>query len=60
MVSFFALKILSKLLGLLFLDFKRLYWLVFLLGDPMTVLVVALTAYFINKSRAESVNTKEG
>lgn len=44
---YFALKILSKILGILYLDFDTLYWVVFLLGDPMTILVVILSVIFI-------------
>jgi intracellular septation protein A len=46
---FFVLKVLSKSLGILFLSFNELYWLVFVLGDPMTLIVVAYSIYYINK-----------
>lgn len=42
-----VLKILSKILGILYLDFNTLYWIVFLLGDPMTILMVILSVILI-------------
>lgn len=58
---FFALKILSKSLGILFLSFNELYWLVFVLGDPMTLIVVAYSIYYINKvvGKESSANNDE-
>ena len=47
---FFALKIISKTVGILYLDFKQLYWLVFILGDPMTIVAVVLSVILIRKS----------
>ena len=46
-IIYFALKIISKLVGILYLDFNELYWLVFLLGDPMTVLVIIISVILI-------------
>lgn len=46
-VVFFVLKILSKLAGIFYMDFNTLYWVVFLLGDPMTILVVILSVILI-------------
>ena len=48
-IVFFTLKILSKVLGLLFLNFEKMYWLVFLLGDPMTIIVVILSVILIRQ-----------
>ena len=46
-MTYFALKIISKILGMLYLDFKMLYWTVFLLGDPMTIVVVMASVCLI-------------
>lgn len=46
-IVFFVLKILSKIAGIMFLDFHTLYWVVFLLGDPMTILVIVLSVILI-------------
>ncbi len=48
---YFGLKIISKVLGILYLDFNQLYWVVFLLGDPMTVLVILLSVILIRTRR---------
>lgn len=48
-IVFFVLKILSKVLGLLFLNFEKMYWLVFLLGDPMTIVVVIMSVILIRR-----------
>ncbi len=44
---YFALKVISKLAGILYLDFNKLYWLVFVLGDPMTILVIIISVVLI-------------
>lgn len=49
---FFSLKIIVKIIGILYLDFKTLYWLVFILGDPMTVAAIALSVVLLRKSMA--------
>ncbi len=46
-MAYFLLKIISKMFGILYLNFRELYWVVFLLGDPMTILVVILSIIFI-------------
>ncbi|MDE6829036.1 MAG: septation protein IspZ [Lachnospiraceae bacterium] len=46
-ILYFALKIISKLAGILYLDFNKLYWLVFILGDPMTILVIVISVILI-------------
>lgn len=46
---YFLLKIISKIIGILYLNFRELYWLVFLLGDPMTILVIILSIILIRK-----------
>ena len=46
-MAYFALKIVSKIAGILYLDFRMLYWIVFLLGDPMTIVVVMASIYLI-------------
>ncbi len=54
---YFLLKIVSKMVGILYLNFRELYWLVFLLGDPMTILVIVLSVVFV---RADSGNNDAG
>lgn len=46
-MAYFLLKIISKVIGILYLNFRELYWVVFLLGDPMTILVVILSIILI-------------
>lgn len=48
-IMYFMLKILVKILGILYLEFNALYWIVFLLGDPMTIIVVILSVILIRK-----------
>ncbi len=48
-IIYFILKIISKIVGILYLDFRKLYWIVFLLGDPMTILVIILSIILIRK-----------
>ncbi len=48
-LAFFLLKIVAKVLGIFFLDFTVLYWLVFALGDPMTLLVAGYSIYAVNR-----------
>ena len=50
---YFGVKIASKIMGLLYLDFEKLYWLVFLLGDPMTIIVIVLSVIMIRKGYAQ-------
>lgn len=40
---YFALKIIVKIAGILYLDFNKLYWVVFLQGDPMMILVIVIS-----------------
>ena len=42
-----AIKLISKIVGMLYWDFEKLYWAVFLLGDPATILVIILSAILI-------------
>lgn len=51
-IIYFVLKIVSKIVGILYLDFGRLYWIVFLLGDPMTILVIVLSIILIRMNYA--------
>ncbi len=46
-IVFFVVKILSKIAGILYMDFKQMYWIVFWLGDPMAVLVIVLSVAVI-------------
>ena len=46
-IIYFALKIVSKIVGMLYLNFNQLYWVVFLLGDPMTILMIILSIILI-------------
>lgn len=50
---FFFLKCMSKIIGLLYLDFDKLYWIVFLLGDPATICVVALSVIYITRKLSD-------
>ena len=47
---FFALKIISKVVGILCLNFRQLFWLVFILGDPMTIVAVVMSVALIRRS----------
>lgn len=49
-LAFFVLKIISKVIGILYLDFKQLFWLVFILGDPMTIVAVVISVILIRRS----------
>ena len=53
---YFGVKIVSKIMGLLYLDFDKLYWLVFLLGDPMTIIVIVLSVVMIRKGYVQKEN----
>lgn len=53
-MAYFALKIVSKIAGILYLDFRMLYWIVFLLGDPMTIVVVMASIYLIRARYARA------
>lgn len=44
---FFGLKILLKVMGLIYLNFDKLYWLVFWMGDPAMVAVIILSIVII-------------
>lgn len=46
-ICFFLLKCISKIVGLIYLDFETLYWVVFFLGDPAMILVVGVSSIFI-------------
>lgn len=46
-IIYFSIKIISKIAGILYLDFNKLYWVVFLLGDPMTILVIIISVMLI-------------
>lgn len=48
-LAFFFLKCASKIIGLVYLDFGKLYWLVFLLGDPAMLIVIGISVLFIRK-----------
>lgn len=44
---FFLVKCITKIAGLLFLDFEKMYWLVFFMGDPAMILVALISAGYI-------------
>ncbi|MCM1569430.1 MAG: septation protein IspZ [Roseburia sp.] len=44
---FFGCKILTKMIGIVYLDFARLYWLVFLMGDPAMVCMIIISIIII-------------
>lgn len=52
-IMFFILKILVKLIGIVMLDYERLYWLVFMMGDPAFIIVVILTVIILRNSNRE-------
>ena len=47
---FFSLKIIAKIVGIFYLNFNSLYWLVFTMGDPMTIVTIVLSIVLIRKS----------
>ena len=49
---FFSLKIIAKIVGIVFLNFNTLYWLVFIMGDPMTIVTIILSIVLIRRSWA--------
>ncbi|SDA62094.1 Protein of unknown function [Lachnospiraceae bacterium G11] len=53
-IAFFVLKIISKTLAIFKLDFQTSYWLIFILGDPMTIIVVILSIWMIRRSFAKN------
>lgn len=44
---FFGCKILTKIIGIVYLEFAELYWLVFLMGDPAMVCMVIISIIII-------------
>lgn len=44
---FFGLKIITKVMGLFYLKFDELYWLVFWMGDPAMVLMIIFSVVVI-------------
>ncbi len=44
---FFGCKIMVKIIGIIYLDFHKLYWLVFLMGDPAMVLMIVVSVIII-------------
>ena len=58
-VAFFIVKITSKVVGILWLEFETLYWLVFALGDPMNIAIFALSVFIINRKIRMSRITQE-
>lgn len=46
-IIYFVLKIIVKLVGILYLDFNMLYWIVFLQGDPMMILMIVISGVLI-------------
>lgn len=50
---YFALKIIVKIAGILYLDFNKLYWVVFLQGDPMMILMIVLSIDMIRRQYAK-------
>lgn len=49
-LCFFALKIITKLVGIIYLDFDKLYWLVYIMGDPAMIVVIILTVIILRKN----------
>lgn len=57
-IVYFALKIISKIVGILYWDFNTLYWVVFLLGDPMMVFVIVLSVILIRMNYSKNNQEK--
>ena len=57
-LCYFAAKIATKALGILYLDFSVLYWLVFALGDPATILLVLLSLAVAKRKRGTVLPTE--
>lgn len=53
-IIYFALKIIVKIVGILYLDFNMLYWIVFLQGDPMMVLMIVISGILIRVQYARA------
>ena len=48
-IGYCLLKIISKVIGMIALDFVSLYWLVFFLGTPLNILLIIISYYFVKK-----------
>ena len=48
-IGYCLLKILSKVIGMIALDFVSLYWLDFFSGTPLNVLLIIISYYFVKK-----------
>ena len=44
------MKIIAKIAGIVFLNFNTMYWPVFIMGDPMTVVTIVLSIVLIRRS----------
>ena len=55
---FFSLKIIAKIVGIFYLNFNSLYWLVFIMGDPMTIVTIVLSIVLIRKSWVKESKAK--
>lgn len=53
-IIYFALKMIIKIVGILYLDFNILYWIVFLQGDPMMILMIILSSILIRVQYAKA------
>jgi len=51
-LAFFSVKAAIKVIGIMWLDFSTLYWMVFIFGDPMTVVFAGYSVYFVNRKIA--------
>ena len=49
-IIYFVLKIISKIVGILCLNFNELYWMVFILGDPMTIVMIIMSIIMLRMS----------
>lgn len=52
-------KVLMKVLGMLFMDFDALYWLVFLFGDPSTIAYILYCSWYVRKRRRQGQDKEE-
>ncbi len=57
-----VVKTLSKLLGVLLLDFKTIYWIAYVLSDPLTVVLLIVSVYLVrrNLTMANASQSNEG
>lgn len=48
-VAYCLLKVLSKVIGMVALDFISMYWVVFLFGTPLNLITIALSYFYVKR-----------